>query len=94
MSTNELITRARRAIETGQPNLAKLYMRKALGQTDARRRELKPLAWQLRQLGKGLNGMAAAIAGVFSAFEIGIARANELEAAQRKTDYALVGPGK
>lgn len=30
MTTDDLITRARKAIETGQPNLAQLYMRKAI----------------------------------------------------------------
>lgn len=30
MSTDELITRAQHAIQTGQPQLAQLYMRKAI----------------------------------------------------------------
>lgn len=50
MTTDELITRARRAIETGQPNLAQLYMRKAAQQVEQHRQQLDPHRRQRQQL--------------------------------------------
>lgn len=94
MSTDELITQAIHAIETNQPRMANLYMKNALEQTDQRRRELNPLAWQNRQMGKCFAMIGASISGIFKSFELGIARAIELEETQRKTNYALVGPSK
>lgn len=94
MSTDELITRARKAIETGQPNLAQLYMRKALEQTNQQRRELNPIGWQARQMVQGFNGIAASLSGLFTAFQKGIGRAIEIESDRQKSDYALLGPSK
>lgn len=106
MTTDELITRARKAIETGQPNLAQLYMRNALRQTDQLRRELNPLKWELRRLGNGFAAMGAALCGMFKPFEQGLRRAIQIEEAKAKmnaelfvgmhskSDYALVGPSK
>ena len=50
MTTDELITQAIHAINTNQPRIANLYMKNALEQTDKRRRELNPLAWQTRRM--------------------------------------------
>lgn len=50
MTTGELITQAIHAINTNQPRIANLYMKNALEQTDKRRRELNPLAWQTRRM--------------------------------------------
>jgi len=106
MSTDDLITRARKAIETGQPNLAQLYMRKALEQVDAQRRELNPLKWELRRLGEGFNVLVGAISGAFQIFEHGLRRAIQIDAAKAKQnaelfagihskgDFTLVGPAK
>lgn len=106
MTTDELITRARKAIETGQPNLAQLYMRKALLQTDQQRRELNPLKWELRRLGAGFAAMGLALSGMFKPFEQGLRRAIQIEEAKAKmnaelfagihskSDYALVGPSR
>lgn len=94
MTTDELISQAIHSINTNQPRMANLYMKNALEQTDKHRRELNPLGWQIRQMGKSFAMIGASISGIFKSFELGIARAIELEAAQRKTDYALVGPVK
>lgn len=98
MTTDELITRARRAIETRQPRIASLYMRKALEQTDQRRRELNPIGWQARQLtaafksiGDGTSKVGQAWAQVFESFAKAFASESEID---RKSNYALVGPGK
>ena len=98
MSTDELITRARKAIETGQPNLAQLYMRKALEQTNQQRRQLNPLAWQARQLtkafqsiGDGIVKVGQAWAQLFESFSKAFAPEAGID---RKTNYALVGPNK
>lgn len=98
MSTDELITRARKAIETGQPNLAQLYMRKALEQTNQQRRELNPLGWQARQLtkafqsiGDGIAKVGQAWADIFESFSKAFASEAGIDS---KSDYALVGPSK
>lgn len=98
MSTDELITRARKAIETGQPNLAQLYMRKALEQTNQQRRELNPLGWKARQMAEGFrligelltkagNEWARAIESFGKSFAY-------VSGIDRKTNYTLVGPSK
>lgn len=94
MTTDELINEAIHMIETNQPRMANLYMKNALEQTDKHRRELNPLAWQARQMGKSFAMIGASISGIFKSFELGIARAIEREEMQLKNDYALVGPGK
>ncbi|TAP26839.1 hypothetical protein [Arthrobacter sp. S41] len=98
MTTDELITRARRAIETRQPNLARLYMRKALAQTDAHRRELNPLGWKVRDLSKALQifGDIVTLIGErwAQAFDAFARSFNESANRHAKSDYALVGPGK
>lgn len=94
MTTDELISQAIHMIETNQPRMANLYMKNALEQTDQKRRELNPLAWQIRQLAKAFNGISASISGLFTAFQKGIERAIEIESDQMKSDYALVGPSK
>lgn len=94
MSTDELIAQAIHAINTNQPRMANLYMKNALEQTDKRRRELNPLAWQTRQMGKSFAMIGASISGLFTAFQKGIERAIEIESDRMKSDYALVGPSK
>lgn len=94
MTTDELITRARRAIETGQPNLAKLYMRKALEQTDQERQKLNPLKWKMRQLSAGFNALAGALSGAGQIFEQAIRAVIKFEAVEAKLAYTLAGPGK
>lgn len=94
MTTDELITRAQHTLRTGQLNLAVLYMRKALEQTDQQRKELNPLAWKMRQYGKAISHMAAVISGAYEALSRGFERVHEIEETERKNDYALVGPGK
>ena len=98
MTTDELITRARRAIETGQPNLAMLYMRNASEQIDLERRKLNPVAWQARQLTKAFQAIGETIASagqawvqIFETFAEAFAPESNIE---RKSQYALVGPGK
>ncbi|MEV7645907.1 MULTISPECIES: hypothetical protein [Actinomycetes] len=98
MSTDELITRAQKAIETGQPNLAQLYMRKALEQTNQQRRELNPIGWQARQLTKAFQSIGDAItkagkqwADIFESFSKAFASEAGID---HKTNYALVGPSK
>ncbi|PMQ19300.1 hypothetical protein [Glutamicibacter arilaitensis] len=98
MSTDELITRARKAIETGQPNLAQLYMRNAIEQTNQQRRELNPLGWQARQMAEGfkLIGDLLTQAGqgwmrFVESFGKPFASVSGID---RKTNYALVGPSK
>lgn len=64
MTTDELITRAQHATQTGQPNLAMLYMRKALEQTDQHRRELNPLGYAARQMKRSLQSLADGLRGI------------------------------
>lgn len=98
MTTDDLITNARKALETGQPNLAKLYMKNALEQTDKRRRELNPLAWQSRQMVQGFKSLGDTIAKTGQAWAQiieDLTRAFAPESGiDRKTNYALVGPSK
>lgn len=98
MTTDELITRARRAIETKQPRIAKMYMRKALEQTDQTRRELNPIGWQSRQLVQGFQAIGDAIAKtgeawaqIFESFAKAFAPQSGIH---RKSNYALVGPSR
>lgn len=98
MTTDELITRARRAIETRQPNLARLYMRQALQQTDQQRRELNPLGWHWQKMSKAIQTFGDGVtllgkqwAQLFDAFTRSF---NESATRYAKSDYALVGPGK
>ncbi|ALG28058.1 hypothetical protein AOZ07_02955 [Glutamicibacter halophytocola] len=98
MTTDELITRARRAIETRQPRIANMYMRKALEQTDQKRRELNPIGWQARQLttafesiGDGIAKAGQAWAQIFESFAKAFAPESEID---RKSNYALAGPRK
>lgn len=77
MSTDELITSARKAIETGQPNLAQLYMRKALEQTNQRRRELNPIGWKARQMAEGFKSIGGGIAKVGQAWARIIEQTNQ-----------------
>lgn len=93
METHDLLTKAQHALRTGQPRLAKLYMRKALEQTDQHRRELDPIGWQGRQLVKGISAFAQGFARVgiaFTSLADGIKRAYTAEELGRKSDYALV----
>ena len=94
MTTDELIAQAIHAINTNQPRMANLYMKNALEQTDKRRRELNPIGWQFRQMGKSLAMVGASISGLFTAFQKGIERAIEIERDQVKSNYALLGPSK
>lgn len=97
MTTGELITRAQHAICTGQPNLAQLYMRKALQQTDQQRRALNPLAWQIRQMSEAFQRATQAFAGIgiaLTSLANGIKRAVAAEEEYRKHHYTLGGPGK
>lgn len=98
MTTDELISQAIHAIETNQPRMANLYMKNALEQTEKRRRELNPIAWQARQMVQGFQAFGEAIANVGKAwaeiFEY-VTRAFAPESGiDRKTNYALVGPSK
>ena len=98
MTTDELISQAIHSINTNQPRMANLYMKNALEQTDQRRRELNPLAWQTRQMVQGFQNIGDAIAKAGQAWAQiieDITRAFAPEPGiERKTDYALVGPGK
>ena len=98
MTTDELIAQAIHSIKTNQPRMANLYMKNALEQTDKRRRELNPLGWQARQLtaafksiGDGIAKVGQAWAQVFESFAKAFASESEID---RKSNYALVGPGK
>lgn len=99
MNTDQLMTKARHALLTGQPNLAALYMRKALQQTDDQRRSLNPLGWQCRklsegfqQLGRELNTFAEQITSAISEFAKWFGQVTDGETP--KSDFVLVGPGK
>ena len=98
MTTDELITQAIHAINTNQPRMANLYMKNALEQTDKRRRELNPLAWQARQMAQGFQNIGDAIAKAGQAWARiieDVTRAFAPESGiDRKTNYALVGPSK
>lgn len=98
MSTDELITQAIHMIKTNQPRMANLYMKNALEQTDKRRRELNPLAWQSRQLVQGFQNIGNAIAKAGQAWAAIIEDLRRAFAPDsdidRKTNYALVGPTK
>lgn len=109
MTTDELITRARRAIETGQPNLAKLYMRKALEQTEQHRRQLDP--W--RALRANLQAFSDGLQGIVKAYVEAVEPVAQMIADSitpaikavadgviapssnsRRNDFTLAGPGK
>lgn len=109
MTTDELITRARRAIETGQPNLAKLYMRKALEQTEQHRRQLDPwrvLRQNLQAFGDAVQAVAKAyvdaiepvakhIAEVFAPTLNAVADGMRATASSStQNDFTLAGPAK
>lgn len=109
MTTDELITRARRAIETGQPNLAQLYMRKALEQTEQHRRQLDPwraLRANLQEFSDGLQGIVKAyieavepvahiIADSITPAIKAVADGLRSTASDsRRSDFTLAGPGK
>lgn len=108
MTTDYLITKARRALETGQPNLAKLYMRKALEQTEQHRRELNPwreLRQHLQAFSDGLQGIVKAYLDAYEPVAKmilesitpavrAIAEANIAAAnSPKKSDYALASGG-
>lgn len=98
MTTDELITKARHAIETGQPNLAQLYMRKALEQTEQQRRELNPW-YAVNQHAKAftgaVNGLVQAYLDAVREVLPGLMRViAETEANRMQSEYALVGPAK
>ena len=109
MTTDELITRARRAIETGQPNLAQLYMRKALEQTEQHRRQLDPwraLRANLQAFSDGLQKIAKAyvdaiepvakhIAETFAPTLKTVAnRMSDTASSSTQNDFTLAGPAK
>lgn len=98
MTTDELITRAGGAISTGQPKLSQLYMRKALQQIDAKRRELNPLGWQARRMVAGFRAIGDAVSNAGQAWVQAIEAVGKVSAStaaiERKSNYALVGPSK
>lgn len=101
MTTDELITRAQHTLRTGQLNLAVLYMRKALEQTDQTRRELNPDGYAIRQLKNAFQSYGEAIVAVGNLIVDAYAQAfkplMDLIATTANTtqnDYTLVGPGK
>lgn len=95
MTTDELITRARRAIDTGQPNLSMLYMRKAAQQVEAQRRQADPwraLRATVRAVYADLANMANAIRDALS--EAARALLPPADASAPRADYVLAGPAK
>lgn len=97
MTTDELITRAQHAIQTGQPRLAQLYMRKALEQTDQHRRELNPLGWQGRQMRRSLQAFADGLRGIAQTYVdavMPVARRIAEIAEEAQNNYTLAGPAK
>ncbi|MGP5389855.1 hypothetical protein [Glutamicibacter arilaitensis] len=91
MTTDDLITNARRALETGQPNLAKLYMRNALERTDQQRRELNPayaISKHLESFGEAVRKTAQAyLDAVQYVLKV-------IDEGEKQNDYALAGPAK
>lgn len=108
MTTDLLISKAIHALNTGQPNLSKLYMRKALEQTEQHRREIDPhreARQRLEAFYEGVRGIAQAYIDAVRPAVLQIVEAlkpavNEMLKAQdaahnpRRADFALVGPGK
>lgn len=94
MTTDDLITRARRAIVTGQPRLAQLYMRKALGQTEQLRRKLNPFGFAVRKAGEAIGLSIGAVGVAVKSFLEGLKRAVAAEELERKRNYVLAGPAK
>ena len=97
MTTDELITRARRAVETGQPRVAGLYMRKALEQVQEQRRELDPLGFACRDISEAVMSVAKGIMEVLmpavdALCEVFSGTAKAIENS-RQGDFVLVGPG-
>jgi len=91
MTTDELISRARHALSTGQPNLAQLYMRNAMLQVETSRRKLNPIAWQARQIRAAFEGMVEAVASIGTAIgQLFESLTRAVEPTARKNDYALV----
>ena len=97
MSTDQLINKAIHCLNTGQPNMAKLYIRKASTQTAARRQELKAELRECKYRKIELSGRPLA------ALEAGAARltdhfedvAEAVSAAYRSNMpslFALAGP--
>lgn len=71
MNTDQLISKAIHCLNTGQPNLAKLYMRKAHQQIKLRRQELKSeiRSVKYRQLETNLGVLGAVGARVTDAMQ-------------------------
>lgn len=89
MDSRNLIQKAERALRTGQPNLAALYMKRA------RQQLAQEVAEQRRQRAKlGLTQLIAV--AVLDAVDVARPFLNLIRAAQepRQSDYALLnGPG-
>ena len=99
MSTDQLINRAIHCLNTGQPNLAKLYIRKAHQQTSLRRQELKrdlraAKYKQLEASGTPFGSAGARVADAMSDFAAAFTGiiSSAGPRAQMRSSYALVAP--
>lgn len=83
MNPDYYVGKARHALETGQPNLAMLYMQRGMVELERRRREhLKgSIAGQFILLGEAVNEMAETIARAFHPMAVAATKAmNEFHA--------------
>lgn len=101
MTTDQLITKAIHAINTGQPNLAQLYMRKAAQQIEQHRQQLDPHRRQRQQLQqaaermrRGLQQFVDGLRKVAQVYIDALRPVAEALAENKQHDYALAGPAK
>ncbi|WP_104164747.1 hypothetical protein [Arthrobacter sp. SX1312] len=82
MTVDQLITKARHAIETDQPNLARIYMAKALADIAASKPNRNPFAEFMQRVTDGLDHFIE----VMCSFGAAVDNANR----RTQADFALV----
>lgn len=100
MTPDQLITKAIHCLNTGQPNMAKLYLRKADQLVTADRRQIKHELRELKYRDLQVRGLpvAAAIARITDSFmemadAVTTAFKTNVLSPFPQSGYALVGPG-